>query len=92
MGGRRNKNYSCRNTLQFFTIPIGFLFGGYLVDNICEPIMQGVSEDSVVAQVFGVGKGSGAAMTMLILGIAGTLVCLGFGRILRKYKFREPSK
>ena len=24
--------YSCRNTLQFFTIPIGFFFGGFAVD------------------------------------------------------------
>lgn len=24
--------YSCRNTLQYFTIPIGFFLGGLLVD------------------------------------------------------------
>ena len=26
--------YSCRNTLQFFTIPVGFFLGGYLVDEV----------------------------------------------------------
>jgi hypothetical protein len=26
--------YACRNTLQFFTIPIGYFFGGWMVDVI----------------------------------------------------------
>ena len=32
--------YACRNTLQFFTIPIGMFFGGFMVDNVCEPFMS----------------------------------------------------
>ena len=28
--------YACRNTLQFFTIPIGLFLGGFMVDNVCE--------------------------------------------------------
>ena len=32
--------YACRNTLQFFTIPIGLFLGGFMVDNICEPFMN----------------------------------------------------
>lgn len=79
--------YSCRNTLQFFTIPIGFFLGGYMVDELCEPIMSAARPDGILVRLFGSGKGSGAAMVMLILGIAGTLICLGFGRILRKYEF-----
>ena len=39
--------YSCRNTLQFFTIPIGFFLGGYMVDEICEPIMKNVSSQDI---------------------------------------------
>ncbi|MBO5094134.1 MAG: MFS transporter [Lachnospiraceae bacterium] len=81
--------YSCRNTLQFFTIPLGFFLGGYLVDEICEPVMSAASYNGMLTRLFGSGKGSGAAMVMLILGISGTLVCLGFGRILRKYRFEE---
>ena len=27
--------YACRNTLQFFTIPIGLTLGGFMVDEIC---------------------------------------------------------
>ena len=77
--------YSCRNTLQFFTIPIGFLMGGWMVDKLCEPIMAGATADGLLAAFFGVGKGSGAAMMMFILGVMGTAICLVFGRILRKY-------
>lgn len=84
--------YACRNTLQFFTIPIGFFLGGYMVDAICEPFMKSLSLDNPLLWMFGSGKGSGAAMAMLFLGIAGTLICLGFGRILKKYKFVEATK
>ncbi|MDE7427837.1 MAG: MFS transporter, partial [Lachnospiraceae bacterium] len=27
--------YSCRNTLQFFTIPVGLFLGGLMVDQVC---------------------------------------------------------
>lgn len=37
--------YACRNTFQFFTIPIGFYLGGWFVDFICEPLMERVSGD-----------------------------------------------
>lgn len=78
--------YSCRNTLQFFTIPVGFFLGGFLVDQVCEPWMKSVDAAGVASQLFGVGKGSGAALMMFILGVTGTTICLVFGRILRKYK------
>lgn len=77
--------YSCRNTLQFFTIPIGFFLGGWMVDEICEPVMAQVSSGGLPAFLFGTGKGSGAAMMMFILGVSGTGICLVFGRILKKY-------
>lgn len=31
--------YSARNTLQFFTIPLGYLCGGVLIDSVFEPFM-----------------------------------------------------
>lgn len=83
--------YSCRNTLQFFTIPIGFFFGGFVVDEICEPIMLETSSNGVLAAWFGRGKGSGAAMMMFILGIMGTAICLCFGKILSKYQYTEKE-
>lgn len=84
--------YSCRNTLQFFTIPIGLSVGGFMVDNICEPLMASVPADSALSFLFGRGKGSGASMMMFILGVLGVVVCLGFGRVLQRYRYTEESE
>lgn len=81
--------YSCRNTLQFFTIPIGYFFGGWVVDVVCEPFMENVSKESILAIMFGIGEGSGAGMMIFILGLLGMAICLVFGGILRKYKYEE---
>lgn len=83
--------YSCRNTLQFFTIPVGFFLGGFIVDEICEPVMSAASDQGMLRAWFGSGKGSGAAMMMFILGVMGIAVCLCFGGILRKYKYEEKE-
>lgn len=72
--------YSARNALQFFTIPIGYFLGGFLVDQVFEPFMAGVSADTVFAHLFGTGKGSGAAFLFLVIGFAGVAVCLIFRR------------
>ena len=81
--------YSCRNTLQFFTIPIGFLLGGLLVDKVFEPLMAAQPANSLLISLFGENKGSGAAMLFFIIGIAGVLVCLIFNFRLQKYKWNE---
>ena len=83
--------YACRNTLQFFTIPIGRLLGGWLVDDVFEPLLAASPPDGVLRRLFGSGNGSGAAMVIFLLGIAGLLVCLAFRRILKPYKFPETS-
>lgn len=72
--------YSARNTLQFFTIPLGYFLGGLLVDRVFEPIME-TSTIPLLNTFFGNGKGSGAAMLFLVLDIAGVAVCLIFERI-----------
>lgn len=81
--------YSCRNTLQFFTIPIGFFLGGLLVDQVLEPFMVGAQDIPWLAFLFGSGKGSGAAVMMFVTGLAGAIVCILFGQILKKYQFQE---
>lgn len=75
--------FSCRNTLQFFTIPVGFFLGGVLVDQIFEPLMATQIPGSLLTILFDNGKGSGAAFVMFILGVVGTGICLIFGKILR---------
>lgn len=70
--------YSARNTLQFFTIPLGYLCGGILVDRVFEPFMAAQLADSLLITLFGAGKGSGAALLFLVIGVFGSLSCLPF--------------
>ncbi len=70
--------YSVRNSLQFFTIPIGYFLGGFLVDQVFEPIMKGRDAESILVKMFGGGKGSGAAFLFFVIAFVG--VCLYFRR------------
>lgn len=81
--------YACRNTLQFFTIPIGLFLGGFMVDNICEPFMVTYGENVILKTLFGMGKGSGAALMMFTLGVCGSIICVVMGKKLKKYQYRE---
>lgn len=80
--------YSCRNTLQFFTIPLGFFLGGLLVDDVFEPLMSVADRRGAAVYLFGTGKGAGAAFVMFILGVAGVMFCLLFG----KFVFKDRRK
>lgn len=75
--------YSARNTLQFFTIPLGYFLGGLLVDKVFEPFMANIPQNGAMAFLFGTGKGSGAAFLFFVIGIAGIAVCI----IFRKVKY-----
>lgn len=72
--------FSARNTLQFFTIPLGLFLGGALVDTVFEPLMAEQAAGSFLTNLFGMGKGSGAQMLFFLIGIAGVIVCLVFRR------------
>lgn len=72
--------YAARNTFQFFTIPVGYLLGGLLVDEIFEPFMA-KTDNTLLLNVFGTEKGSGAAYLFAVIGIAGVAVCLIFRNI-----------
>ena len=68
--------YSARNALQFFTIPVGYLLGGVLVDRVFEPFMAGQDPSGTLCVLFGAGKGAGAALFFLVIGAFGALSCL----------------
>ena len=70
--------YSARNTLQFFTIPVGYLLGGLMIDKVCEPWMALQSAGSLPVRLFGTGKGTGAALLFLGLAVLGITTCLIF--------------
>ena len=70
--------YSARNTLQFFTIPVGYFLGGILVDKVFEPFMAKRASESFFVTLFGSEKGSGAAMLFMVIGFIGVITCLIF--------------
>ncbi len=72
--------YAVRNSLQFFTIPVGYFLGGFLVDKVFEPVMALQKDGSILVRLFGSGKGSGAALLFFVIAFAGILVCLYFRR------------
>ncbi len=84
--------YSVRNTLQFFTIPLGYLLGGLFVDNLFEPFMEARPQGSFFLALFGQGKGSGAAMLFLLLGVTGVLTCLVFRKDRHIWKLEDLQK
>lgn len=72
--------FACRNSLQFFTIPVGYFLGGLLVDVVFEPLMANQPAESFLFSIFGMGKGSGAAMSFALQAFMGVAVCLVFMR------------
>lgn len=81
--------FSARNTLQFFTIPIGYFLGGIMVDKIFEPFMASLPTGNFLIRVFGGGKGSGAAFLFLIIAIIGIITCLAFRKDPHIWKLEE---
>lgn len=81
--------YAARNTLQFFTIPVGYLLGGVLVDRFFEPLMAAQEPGSPLAALLGTGKGSGAAALFLVIAGAGAAVCLLFRRDRHLWELEE---
>ena len=85
-------NDSCRNARPriflpeypaIFTIPLGLLAGGAMVDKIFEPVMASAYSEGVLERCLAPERFR-AAIVMFVLGITGTAICLIFGRILRK--------
>ena len=80
---------SVRNSLQFFTIPLGYFIGGLLVDRVFEPIMALQEKGSILILMFGSGKGSGAAFLFFVIAFAGIGVCLYFRKDKRIWELEK---
>ncbi len=66
--------FAARDTLQFFTIPLGLLLSGALADHVFEPLMAGTSVLRNVLSIFvGSGKGAGMAVMFLMTGVLGVI-------------------
>jgi len=70
--------FAARNSFQFFTIPLGYLLGGALVDHVFEPFMAAFGHNRVLQTLFMSGKGSGAKLFFFVLWLTGIFVCLAF--------------
>lgn len=79
--------FAARNAVQFSSIPLGILLGGFLADYVFEPFMR---SDNLIAIVFsyivGSGEGSGMAIMFLCTGISGAVVSI------LSYRNREIQK
>jgi len=64
--------FSIRSTLQFITVPAGYLLGGVLADKVFEPLMT-CSERAkhLFGWIVGAESGSGMALMFIITGILG---------------------
>lgn len=69
--------FAVKNAIQYSTIPIGILLGGFLADYIFEPFMQSEKQLAVLLQhLVGNSAGSGMALMFLCTGICGGLFSL----------------
>lgn len=79
--------FAVRNAIQYSTIPIGIILGGYLADHVFEPFMRSEGPvASLLEKVVGNGSGSGMAVMFLCTGICGFAISVAacFNQEIRK--------
>ena len=84
--------FGVRNALQFGTIPVGILLGGFLADYVFEPFMRsGMPAAGWLEELVGSGAGSGMAVMFLCTGTLGFLASLITGRSRWIKELEEPD-
>lgn len=69
--------FAVRNAVQYCTIPIGILLGGFLADYIMEPFMKSNHALALFLQnIVGAGDGSGMAVMFLCTGLLGFITSI----------------
>ncbi|MDE6748667.1 MAG: MFS transporter, partial [Lachnospiraceae bacterium] len=86
-GDMQGRVFAVRNAIQYSTIPVGILLGGYLADYVFEPFMlsrEGLAH--FLGKLVGNGSGSGMATMFLCTGICGFTVSVlsCFNKEIRK--------
>ena len=79
--------FAVRNAIQFSTIPVGIILGGYLADYVFEPFMEtGSGLAGTLEKIVGRGVGSGMAAMFLCTGICGFTISMAscFNREIKK--------
>ena len=71
--------FAVRNAIQYSTIPVGIILGGYLADYVFEPFMSsGNRLAEMLKMIVGDGAGSGMAAMFLCTGICGFAVSIAY--------------
>lgn len=71
--------FSARDTLQYISIPVGYLGGGLLADQVFEPLMLSDNKlAEVLGYIVGSGKGAGMAVIFVLIGMIGFIGCCVF--------------
>lgn len=69
--------FAVRNAIQYSTIPVGIILGGYLADYVFEPFMASENEIAgMLEKIVGNGAGSGMAAMFLCTGVCGFVVSI----------------
>lgn len=69
--------FSVRNAIQYSTIPVGIILGGYLADYVLEPFMlSGNKIACFLSKIVGAGMGSGMAVMFLCTGVCGFVISM----------------
>ena len=69
--------FAVRNAIQYSTIPIGIILGGYLADHVFEPFMCSTNKEvDLLGKIVGNGTGSGMAIMFLCTGIFGFVISI----------------
>lgn len=77
----RGRVFAVRGTLQFVTLPFGYLAGGLLADGVFEPLMRGAGPiRRFIAGIVGTGSGSGMAFMFILTGVTGFVTSVVFYR------------
>jgi DHA3 family macrolide efflux protein-like MFS transporter len=64
--------FAVKNAIQYCTIPLGILIGGFLADYVFEPFMKTENVLTIYLQkLVGFGEGSGMAVMFLLTGLLG---------------------
>lgn len=77
--------FAVRNAIQFSTIPLGILLGGFLADYVFEPFMLSDNPAaSFLHMIVGMGNGSGMAVMFLCTGVLGaTFSLISYNKVKR---------
>lgn len=79
--------FAVRNAIQYSTIPVGIIMGGFLADHVFEPFMSSGSRLAEMLKIIvGDSAGSGMAVMFLCTGICGFTVSMAscFNREIKK--------